>query len=253
MSSWGPKMTDAAPGIAGFQVRALAVSYGVARVIENVNVDVAPGEIVGVVGPNGAGKTTTLRAISGLAPRRRGNIILGGRQLPDRPEAVARAGIAHVPEGRGLIPSLTVRQNLRLAAIGAGRKLSGEDVAYATAVFPAIERLMDRRAGFLSGGEQQMVAISRGLVARPVILMIDELSLGLAPRIVKEMSVALRRVAAERNIGILLVDQNVRGLSHVCDRIYVLRDGVSAVADKQDTDLMRAVYFGRSSAEPAGA
>ncbi|MGE4242740.1 ABC transporter ATP-binding protein [Ramlibacter sp.] len=229
-----------------FQVRELAVSYGAARVIENVNVDVAAGEIVGVVGPNGAGKTTTLRAISGLVARRRGSVMLNGVTLAERPEAVARAGIAHVPEGRGLIPSLTVHQNLRLAAIGAGRRLSDEDVRYATTVFPAIERLMDRRAGFLSGGEQQMVAISRGLVARPTILMVDELSLGLAPRIVKDMSRALRRVAGERRIGIFLVDQNVRGLSHVCDRIYVLQDGVSSVANKEDTELMRAVYFGRS-------
>ncbi len=230
------------------QVRELAVSYGAARVIGNVNIDVAAGEIVGMVGPNGAGKTTTLRAISALVARQRGQVMLEGVVLGERPEIMARAGIAHVPEGRGLIPSLTVHQNLRLAAIGAGRKLSQEDVAYATAVFPLIERLMDRRAGFLSGGEQQMVAISRGLVARPKILMIDELSLGLAPRIVKDMSRVLRRVANERQIGIFLVDQNVRGLSHVCDRIYVLQDGLSSVANKDDTDLMRAVYFGRATA-----
>jgi branched-chain amino acid transport system ATP-binding protein len=241
MCFWGLKMTESV-----LQVRDLAVSYGSARVIECVNLDVAPGEIVGVVGPNGAGKTTTLRAISGLVERRAGRVMLGARELPERPEAVARAGIAHVPEGRGLIPSLTVHQNLRLAAIGAGRKLLPEDVDYASAVFPAIARLMDRRAGFLSGGEQQMVAISRGLVARPAVLMVDELSLGLAPRIVKDMSRALQRVARERRIGILLVDQNVRGLSNVCDRIYVLHDGVSAVADKVDTELMRAVYFGRA-------
>jgi branched-chain amino acid transport system ATP-binding protein len=246
MCSSDPKMTDTSAQARGLQVRDLAVSYGAARVIERVNVDVVPGEIVGVVGPNGAGKTTTLRAISGLVARRGGEVRLGGAVLPANPEAVARAGVAHVPEGRGLIPSLTVRQNLRLAAIGAGRKLSQEDLDYAFAVFPAIERLMDRRAGFLSGGEQQMVAISRGLVARPAVLMIDELSLGLAPRIVKDMSRALQRVARERGIGIFLVDQNVRGLSHVCDRIYVLQDGVSAVADKADTELMRTVYFGRS-------
>jgi branched-chain amino acid transport system ATP-binding protein len=164
--------------------------------------------------------------------------------LPADPAAVARLGIAHVPEGRGLIPNLSVRDNLRLGVAALGKRFRADHWDNAVAVFPAIGPLADRKAGYLSGGEQQMVAIARGLAAEPRILMIDELSLGLAPKIVVELLRTLSDVARRSRLGILLVDQNVRALAAVCGRLYTLQDGRSAPASLDDDSVLRSAYFG---------
>jgi branched-chain amino acid transport system ATP-binding protein len=227
-------------------VQGLQVRFGQVRVLEDVTLTVAPGQVVGLVGPNGAGKTTTLRAISGIAARNAGTVRLGSRELPQRPDGVALAGVAHVPEGRRLISSLSVERNLRLAAVAVGQKFGSEQIDYVAAIFPVLRNLLKKDAGLLSGGEQQMVAVARGLVAQPRVLMVDELSLGLSPKIVDDLLRALDKIARERNIGLLLVDQNVRALAEMCDSIYVLNHGRSVLSDKNDDSLIRDVYFGHA-------
>lgn len=228
----------------GLHVSGLAVRFGAVSVLRDVNISVGHGEVVGLVGPNGVGKTTTLRAVSGVVARQSGTVSLDGEPLPARPEVVARRGVSHVPEGRGLFPDLTVQQNLYFSAVAVGHRPVRADLDPVLEFFPALEALLDRKAALLSGGEQQMVAIGRGLVARPTILMVDELSLGLAPRVVTEVLERLLQASRDRGIGLLLVDQNVRALAAICDRMYTLEHGRSQTADVDDDDFMRVVYFG---------
>lgn len=226
------------------RVDQLAVCYGAANVLNDVTLEVGPGRIVGLVGRNGAGKTTTLRAISGLVRPRAGTISLDGETLASRPDQVARHGIVHVPEGRGLMPNLSARQNLQLGAYAVGHRFGSAELADTLALFPAIELCLDRSAGLLSGGQQQMVAIARGLAQKPKVLMIDELSLGLAPKVVTDLLAVLVTIARDRAVGLLLVDQNVRALAERCDTIYHLEDGRSILSDVKDEELLRTVYFG---------
>jgi len=235
------------------RVEGLGVRFGAARVLEDVNIDIGTGEIVGLVGPNGAGKTTTLRAISGLAEPFKGTVRLRGQLLPAGPAAIARTGIAHVPEGRGLIPSLTVRQNLRLALAAIGVRYEAAHWDHVRSVFPLLERLSERQAGLLSGGEQQMVAIARGLVVRPTVLMIDELSLGLAPKIVQELLATLVATVSREKLTLLLVDQNVRALSRICARLYSLNYGRSSLTALHDEDVYKSIYFGEGGQPPPEA
>lgn len=236
-------------GEASLEVTHLCVQYGRARILRGVNLEVQEGQVVGLVGPNGAGKTTTLRTISGLVPRSSGTILFGGEPLPARAERVARRGVLHVPEGRGLMPSLTVRDNLRYGAMAVRQKCSADDFDFVTDMFPALQPLMDRRASFLSGGEQQMVAIGRGIMARPRILMVDELSLGLSPKLVRDVLARLVKAAQVKGTGLLLVDQNVRALTTFCDKMYVLSDGLAQLATPGEDNLVMSVYFGGSGSK----
>jgi branched-chain amino acid transport system ATP-binding protein len=228
------------------QVENLRLGYGQIEVVGRLSLAVAPGEIVGLAGRNGAGKTTTLRGISGILSRRGGKITLGGKPLPAAPEQVARLGIAHVPEGRALMPSLTVLENLQVAAFAARRSLEARDLDVLIEVFPPLADLLPRPAGTLSGGQQQIVAISRGLAAQPAILMVDELSLGLAPRIIGDLWRALTTAIVAKGIGVLVVDQNLRLLRRHCDRLYWLNDGVSSEVDltaANADELLSTIYF----------
>ncbi|QCB97982.1 ATP-binding cassette domain-containing protein [Arthrobacter sp. PAMC25564] len=225
-------------------VTGLKVAYGITPVLRDVNLSVAPGEVVGLVGPNGAGKSTTLRAISGLVRRQATALTIGGHDVPARPEAAVALGIAHVPEGRGMMAGLTTLENIQVGAIANGKPLSEGELEGLYTLFPRLPELAKRRTGTLSGGEQQMVAIARGLAARPSILMIDELSLGLAPKIVTQLLSSLMEEAIHRRIGILLVDQNVRALGSVCSRMWALRHGVSepvSGTESQYSDLYFSV------------
>jgi branched-chain amino acid transport system ATP-binding protein len=231
--------------VSGLVVQGLRVAFGEARVLEAVDLEVRPGETVGLVGRNGAGKTTTLRAISGVVPRQGGEITFGGKSLAADPRKVSRAGITHVPEGRGIFGTLTVQENLRYGASAAGLRHDAGFERDLLAMFPKLTPLLGRRAGQLSGGEQQILTICRGLMSRPKLLMVDELSLGLSPRATYEAIQGLLRAVRQLELAVLVVDQNVRSLSKVCDRLYVLVDGrTRELAKGEDAeDAWRAVYL----------
>jgi branched-chain amino acid transport system ATP-binding protein len=199
-------------------------------VVRGIDLTVGPGELVALLGPNGAGKTTTLATISGLLPRLGGDVrVLGDTRTRGALE-LARRGLAHVPEDRGLFFGLTGREHLRLAA-RRGDKSAVDD---ALAPFPALAAIADRRAGLMSGGEQQMLAIARALASRPKLVMIDELSLGLAPIIVQSLLPLVRDAARSLGIGVLIVEQHVRAALDVADRAYVLVRGEIVLAGAAD-------------------
>lgn len=224
----------------GLTIDSLSVRIGGARIIDDLSLTVEPGQIVGLAGRNGAGKTTTLRAISALAPRTTGTITLGGVPLPKRTERVASAGVSHVPEGRGIFANLTVEQNIRLGR--RGTRADPELLGRLHEKFPAVERLSHEKAGRLSGGEQQMVALVRGLVSGPKILLVDEMSLGLSPRALTTAIESLVEIGKAENIGVLVVDQNSKLLADYCDAVYLLLDGQAQLWD--GSDEAASVYFG---------
>jgi branched-chain amino acid transport system ATP-binding protein len=205
--------------------------YGDVVAVRGVSLEVRAGEIVALIGANGAGKTTTLRAISGLLPLRQGRVELDGRRISGLgPAAVVAAGVAHVPEGRQLFPTMTVQENLELGArTPDGRARRGETLARVFALFPRLSERRRQLAGTLSGGEQQMVAIGRALMARPRLLMLDEPSLGLAPVVVGSIFTNLAAINRE-GLTILLVEQNVRLALTVADHVAVLGKGAIVFA-----------------------
>jgi branched-chain amino acid transport system ATP-binding protein len=220
--------------------------YGPIEALHGVSLAVGDGEVVALLGANGAGKTTTLRAVSGTV-RRSGRISFAGRPLERRsPEAVARAGIAHVPEGRGTFGELTVRENLRLGA-WTRRRLRGEEERVLRH-FPALADRTRQHAGTLSGGEQQMLALARALMARPRLLMLDEPSLGLAPLVVASIFTILHGLNEEEGLAVLLVEQNATLALEAASRAYVLETGRVALAgpaaDLRADESVRRSYLG---------
>ncbi|GAA3937839.1 ABC transporter ATP-binding protein [Actinomadura viridis] len=204
------------------EVEELTVRYGSATALDRVSLRVGAGEMVALVGPNGAGKSTLVDTLSGIVPAASGTVRVGGR-------------FAHVPEGRQLFPDLTVEDNLRLGAW----RVRERDTAAVYALLPGLERLRGRRAGTLSGGEQQMVAVGRALMARPEVIAVDELSLGLAPLVIADLARHLRELNAERGTAVLLIEQNARLAFDLCDRAYVLEAG-RIVAEGPSAELARS-------------
>jgi branched-chain amino acid transport system ATP-binding protein len=210
--------------------------------------------VVALLGSNGAGKTTTLRAVSGLVKPMDGRVLFGGDDLArSSPSARARAGIAHVPEGRGLFFGLTVAEHFRLAP-----RNEQLDEALAYEYFPKLEELQKRRVGLLSGGEQQMLAVARALARKPKLLLLDELSLGLAPVIVEWLLPVVRQFAQEQRSAVLLVEQHVHLALEVADRGYVLSHGRIVLENdakhlRADKHLLIASYLGEHVAEEGGA
>ena len=240
-------------------VRDLDVRYGEIRALRGVCFDVAEGEVVTLLGGNGAGKSTTLRSISGLLGPTGGSITLDGESIVGKPpERIARMGIVHVPEGRQIIPGLSILDNLRLGS--SNGRMSRKDVsAGIERTFETFPRLRDRQAQLgwsLSGGEQQMLAIGRGLMANPRLLMLDEPSLGLAPIIVREVFRIIRQVH-EAGTTVLLVEQNAYQALKVADRGYVFETGRVALEGRAskllDDEKMRAAYLGKNTAASPGA
>jgi branched-chain amino acid transport system ATP-binding protein len=227
------------------EIDGLHAGYGTTTVVRDLSLHVDEGEVVALLGPNGAGKTTTLLTTSGLLPIIDGDIRVLGRSIKKRkPHEIARSGLAHVPEDRSLFFQLSVRENLRLGSVRAG-----SDVGAVLRYFPALEPLMARRAGLLSGGEQQMLAVGRALTSKPKLLMVDEMSLGLAPVIVERLLPILRQIATDTGAGILLVEQHVHLALEVADRAYVLSHGDlvlegSAADLARDRHLLESSYLG---------
>jgi branched-chain amino acid transport system ATP-binding protein len=217
------------------ELKGVHARYGPIRALHGVSLTVDDGEVVALLGANGAGKTTTLRSISSMT-RTSGEIVFAGRRVARRsPEFVARRGIAHVPEGRGLFPELTVWENLRMGAAGPGRRIPFEQEAKRiVGYFPWIERRRDQPAATLSGGEQQMLALGRALISRPRLLMLDEPSLGLAPTIVRELFATVRQLNEEEGLTVLVVEQNATIALDVASRAYVLEVGRVAVVGTSD-------------------
>jgi branched-chain amino acid transport system ATP-binding protein len=218
-------------------VEDLVVRYGSATALDGVSLNVQAGEMVALVGANGSGKSTLLKALSGVVPRASGRLRIEGT-------------FAHVPEGRQLFPDLTVEDNLVLGAF----QHRDRDTAWVYAIFPELVRTRKQRAGTLSGGQQQMVAIARGLMGRPKVLAIDEMSLGLAPLIVKSLAKTLRAINREEGLSVLLVEQSARLALSLCSRAYVLESG-RVVADGPSTVLaqsthIQSAYLGAPSGEP---
>ena len=214
--------------------RGLTAGYGDVQVLRGVDLDVAAGEIVALVGANGAGKSTLLKCISGLLAPSAGAIRLDGRPIAGLPPArIVRLGIAHVPEGRQIFSRLSVGDNLMLGAYSARPRLTREELAARRAevckIFPALSPRLADEASLLSGGQQQMLAIARGLMARPRLLLLDEPSLGLAPVLVAEIFAVLRDLRTA-GVGLLMVEQNARLSLAIADRGYVLETGRVALA-----------------------
>jgi branched-chain amino acid transport system ATP-binding protein len=214
--------------------------YGLAHVLQGVSLTVQPGELVALLGRNGAGKTTTVKAIMGMVAVRAGRIRCRGRDVVGLPtELIAQSGIGYVPEDRRMFPGLSVRENFRLAALGSGLPKSTQRSAQRRAleVFPHLEPHLDREAARLSGGQQQMVAVGRALICGTRLLLVDEVTQGLAPNIAADMAHTLRRLADD-GLGVLLVEQNSQLALDLADRVYVLDQGV--VVASGEAERMRS-------------
>jgi branched-chain amino acid transport system ATP-binding protein len=238
-------MTTAPPIL---ELRAVHAAYERIEVVRGVDLTVNEGEVVALLGPNGAGKSTTLKVASGLLPASGGEVLLAGRRVNGaRPEDLARAGVCLIPEGRGIFPNLTVRENLRVAT-HTGRSLADVEAA----AFERFPRLADRRnqvAGTMSGGEQQMLSLARGLASNPALLMLDELSMGLAPLVVESLYEKVVEIARE-GVSILVVEQFARVVLGVADRAAIMVHGTikaSGLPEELAGELQLAYLGGGTS------
>jgi branched-chain amino acid transport system ATP-binding protein len=236
-------MSEPALALEGVEVR-----YQGVPAVRGLDLEVAPGEIVGLVGPNGAGKSSTLHAVMGVVPLAGGDVRLRGRSLRRlAPERIARLGVALVPEGRHVYASLTVAENLRLGLAGRrSRDGLAADLAWVESLFPVVKEFAKRSAGALSGGQQQQLAIARALVASPDVLLLDEPSLGLAPTIVERLFSTLAEIR-ERGVSILLVEQRAQMTIAFADRTHVIANGRLRLTlgpdDAGDTEKLTAAYL----------
>jgi branched-chain amino acid transport system ATP-binding protein len=232
------------------KVNGVDVSYGDTQVLFDVSLDIQTGELVAVIGANGAGKTTLLRTISGLLKPKAGSISFEDDTVSSRPpHHIVAGGIVQVPEGRLLFPNMTVRENLGLGAyLVKDKALIEERLRSVYNLFPILEERADQLAGTLSGGEQQMVAIGRGLMAGPKLLMLDEPSLGLSPKLVQQVFKLVSRINEEMGVTVLLVEQNVRHSCEICSRAFVLENGrvvlYGAGREMLENDHVRRAYLG---------
>ncbi len=224
---WGQTMLE---------LKNVQTSYGNIQALQDVNLTIHAGEIVTLIGANGAGKSTTLMTISGIVPCRRGQILLKGLEIQAlSPDKIVALGVCQVPEGRHIFADLTVRENLDLGAFlrtdKAGIK---QDLEYVYSLFPILAERRHQSGGTLSGGQQQMLAMSRALMARPQLLLLDEPSMGLAPLVIKQIFEIIKAINKEHNTTIFLVEQNAHQALHIADRGYVIENGRIILADRAD-------------------
>jgi branched-chain amino acid transport system ATP-binding protein len=221
------------------ELRNVNAAYGNIQVLHHIDLVINSGEIITLIGANGAGKSTTLMAISGIVPVRSGDILFEGEPIHKlAPEKLVAKGICQVPEGRHIFPELTVQENLDMGAFlrndSAGIK---EDLEYVFSLFPILAARRSQDGGTLSGGEQQMLAMSRALMARPKLLLLDEPSMGLAPLIIKQIFEIVKKINKEHNTTIFLVEQNANQALHIADRGYVIENGVITISDSAENLL----------------
>ncbi len=235
-------------------IESISVAYGKRRALDGVSLTVAAGEIVTLLGANGSGKSTTLRTISGLVRPARGRVVFDGRDITRAaPDAIVAAGVAHVPEGREIFPQFTVYENLLMGGFTASPAAVRDGIERAFALFPVLRGRARQRAGTLSGGEQQMLAIARALMIRPRLLLLDEPSLGLAPLVTREIFGVIERINAG-GATVLLVEQNARRALALASRAYVLETGCVVVSgparELAAHPRIRAAYLGLAGPPP---
>ena len=233
--------------MAMLEVKNLSVSYGHVEALKNVSIDAEEGEIYSIIGSNGAGKTSLLRTISGLVRPKTGQVEFQGQKLPGKSHKIVQMGIVHVPEGRKTFSGLTVRDNLLVGGYLYQKKGLDKDLERQLKMFPILRERENQFAGTLSGGEQQMLAIARGLMSRPKILLLDEPSLGLAPLIVNQIYDLIRQIR-ESGITVFLVEQNARKALSICDKACVLENGRVALCGTGEwllaSDQVKKAYLG---------
>jgi branched-chain amino acid transport system ATP-binding protein len=237
-------VTVAAPPVPVLELDRIRAAYGKVEVLHGVDLGIGAGEVLAVLGPNGAGKSTTLRVAAGLHPPTGGEIRIAGRRVTGaRPEELARRGLCMIPEGRGVVPTLTVRENLRMCTHAGVRLADVEEVAYRR--FPVLSERRRQPAGTMSVGEQQMLAMARALTTNPALLLLDELSMGLAPLVVEQLYEIVRTIASE-GVTILVVEQFAQTVLNVADRVAVMVHGAVAMVGKPADlrDSLSEAYLG---------
>jgi len=229
-------------------LRSASVHYGGVRALQDVTVRLDEGEIVALMGPNGAGKSTALKALFGLAPLTQGQVLWHGQRIAPRPHEMASRGIAYVPQGRQVFKNLTVHENLELGGYAlANRSDLKNNISSALHIFPALREKLKAKAGLLSGGQQQMLTIARGLVSDPKVLLLDEPSLGLAPKLVKEVFEKVRWINQERKIAVIIVEHSIRSVLSIAHRTYVLSHGAIALegaSHSLDNKTLEHIFLG---------
>ncbi|EKD23635.1 MAG: hypothetical protein ACD_81C00210G0007 [uncultured bacterium] len=241
------------------QLKNASVRYGGVHALEDVDVHIDAGEVVVVMGPNGAGKSTVLKALYGIEPLTKGSVVYEGTQIQPKPHEMIKRGVVFVPQGRRVFPSLTVRENIEIGGVVAGKKglELKKKIDEVVDLFPALKNKLGRSSGILSGGEQQMVALARGLMADPKILLLDEPSLGLAPKIVKEVFEKIAEINKTKGLAVVIVEHNIKSILAVAHRAYVLDKGrVAAEGDAKEiagSDILERVFLGKEAKEERAA
>ncbi|AKH19442.1 ABC transporter ATP-binding protein [Sedimenticola thiotaurini] len=232
------------------ELRNVDTYYGNIHALKGINLEVNEGEIITLIGANGAGKSTTLMSISGIVPPRSGEVLYKGEAIHNvAPDKIVAMGICQVPEGRHIFPQLTVQENLDMGAfLRSDKRGIQKDLDYVFSLFPILDERRHQPGGNLSGGEQQMLAMSRALMARPDLLLLDEPSMGLAPLIIRQIFEIIKKINDEHNTTIFLVEQNANQALHIADRGYVIENGQITLSDKADkllsNEAVRKAYLG---------